>query len=426
MLERAAPESLGLSAHRLQRVNEWLDKQVTSERLAGAGLLIARRGRIGYFETTGQADVARAAPFEEDTIVRIYSMTKPITTVAAMMLYERGCFQLDDPIAKFLPAFAQTPVWVGGNGDLNDTVAQHSLITVRQLMTHTAGFTYSFMHSNVVDACYRDHGIDGSASVMTLAEMVDKLAAIPLICQPGTQWNYSVATDVLGHLVELWSGQALDTFFDEHILGPLKMLDTGFHVSSENHNRFASNYSPLSGAKMSNVGRSSVGLLVEEKPTGIKLLDDATSSLYLKPTQLFSGGGGLTSSMMDYARFCQMLLNRGELDGVRILGRKTVEYMRLNHLPNHQDMAAMGQPVWSETSYNGIGFGLGFAVVLDPVKAQSLTSAGEHHWGGAASTFFWIDPEEELFVVFYTQLMPSSTYPIRRELRTCVYQSLID
>jgi CubicO group peptidase (beta-lactamase class C family) len=426
MLELASPESLGLSSKRLQRITHWLDEQVASERVAGAGVMIGRRGRVGYFETTGQADIVTATPFERDTIVRIYSMTKPITTVAAMMLYERGCFQLDDPIAKYLPAFAKTPVWVGANAKLNDTVAQQSLITVRQLMTHTAGFTYSFMRSNVVDACYREQGIDGSDSVMSLAEMVDKLATIPLICQPGTQWNYSVATDVLGRLVEIWSGQTLEEFFDQQILGPLKMRDTGFHVDPGHHSRFASNYSPLSGAEMSNVGRSTVGQLVEQKQTGLKLLDDAKSSRYLEPAQLFSGGGGLTSSMMDYARFCQMLLNRGELDGVRLLGRKTVEYMRLNHLPNHQDMAAMGQPVWSETSYDGIGFGLGFAVVLDPVKAQSLTSAGEHHWGGAASTFFWIDPEEDLFVVFFTQLMPSSTYPIRRELRACVYQSLID
>ena len=194
----------------------------------------------------------------------------------------------------------------------------------------------------------------------------------------------------------------------------------------KNHERFAANYAPLTGGDMSNVARSTTPVALETRPGGLKLQEAAADSPYLKPTRLFAGGGGLTASMRDYARFCQMLLNRGELEGTRLLGRKTVEYMRLNHLPENRDMAAMGQPVWSETSYEGIGFGLGFAVVLDPVKAQFVSSPGEHHWGGAASTFFWVDPQEDLFTILFTQLVPSSTYPIRRELRARVYQALVD
>jgi CubicO group peptidase (beta-lactamase class C family) len=203
------------------------------------------------------------------------------------------------------------------------------------------------------------------------------------------------------------------------------MTDTGFHVHEDNHARFSALYAPQTGGGMGNVGKKTAPEEAQARG-GLKLQESSQRSRYMRPAQLFSGGGGLTSTIDDYARFCQMLLNRGELDGERVLGRKTVEHMRLNHLPDNNDMAAMGQPVWSETSYDGIGFGLGFAVVLDPAKASIITSPGELHWGGAASTFFWIDPVEELFVVFLTQLIPSSTYPLRRELRARVYQALVD
>ena len=225
--------------------------------------------------------------------------------------------------------------------------------------------------------------------------------------------------------MEVWSGLSLEGFFKERILEPLGMYDTGFSVTDGNSDRFASLYSPLSGADMSNVGKKSVSDSRHTKP-GLKLQEAAATSRYLKPTKLFSGGGGLTGTIGDYARFCQMLLNGGELDRERLLSPITVNYMRSNQLPDNADMAGMGQPVWSETSYDGIGFGLGFAVVIDPPKASIITSVGEHHWGGAASTFFWIDPQEDLFVVFFTQLMPSSTYPIRRELRTRVYQAIVE
>ena len=415
-------EDVGMSTERLKRITSWLEAQVSSNRLAGCSALVARHGEIVYQQSTGQSDVEAGKAFADDTIVRAFSMTKPITTVAAMMLYEEGAFQLDDPIARYLPEFLNTPVWAGGNAPLEDTSPQETPITVRQIMTHTSGLTYGFMQTNVVDAAYRKAGIGGPSDITNLQAWVKTAAEIPLICQPGAQWNYSISTDVLGRLVEVWSDLSLEQFFHERIFAPLKMVDTGFHVREENRPRFSALYSPLSGDGMSSVAKS--GDPFAEKKTGIKLQESSDKSRYFEPAEIFSGGGGLVSTLADYGRFCQMLLNGGVLDEQRILGRKTVEYMRTNQLPNNSDMAAMGQPVWSETSYDGIGFGLGFAVVLDPVKAHIITSVGEHHWGGAASTFFWIDPEEDLYVIFLTQLIPSSTYPIRRELRTRVYQAI--
>ena len=424
MLEHGTPEELGLSSSRLDRVTDWLNQQVESERLAGASTMICRNGRIGYLESAGQSDLENGKPFDASTIVRIFSMTKPITSVAAMMLYEEGRYQLDDPVAKYLPEFTDTKVWKG-EGSLENVEDQTSPMLVKHLFMHTSGLTYGFMNANVVDQEHRNQKIEFPGTAGTLEELVKRLAGIPLIAQPGTRWNYSVSTDVLGRLVEVWSGLSLEAFFKERILEPLGMHDTGFSVTKGNRDRFASLYSPLSGADMSNVGKKSVSDSRQMKP-GLKLQEPAATSRYLRPTKLFSGGGGLTGTIGDYARFCQMLLNGGELDGERLLSPITVNYMRSNQLPDNADMAAMGQPVWSETSYDGIGFGLGFAVVIDPPKASIITSVGEHHWGGAASTFFWIDPQEDLFVVFFTQLMPSSTYPIRRELRTRVYQAIVE
>ncbi len=426
MIELVNAESVGLSTERLERVTAWLEAQISSERLAGASVLIGRRGGIPYFEARGLADQAAAKSFTRDTIVRIYSMTKPITTVAAMMLYEEGCFQLDDPVARYLPEFANTPVWAGGDAPLGETVPQAQPMTVRQLMTHTAGLTYGFMQTNVVDEAYRAHRLDFPGGSGSLAEQVTALATVPLLCQPGTEWNYSVSIDVLGRLVELWSGQSLAQFFQARLFDPLDMADAGFQVAAAKRDRFAACYAPLSGGDLSNVGKASSEPALSERAGGLKLQDPAEGSAFLEPATVYAGGGGLTASMRDYARFCQMLMNGGELEGVRILSPKTLDFMRRNQLPENRDMAAMGQPVWSETSYDGIGFGLGWAVVIDPVKAQIVTSTGEHHWGGAASTFFWLDPEEDLFVVLFTQLMPSSTYPIRRELRQRVYQALVD
>jgi CubicO group peptidase (beta-lactamase class C family) len=423
-MEIVTPESVGLSSSRLHRITDWLEEQVTSERVAGASVLLSRRGKIAYFNAAGQSEVSTGKPFVEDTIVRIYSMTKSITTVAAMMLFEEGCFQLDDPVSIHLPEFSDTPVWLGGNSGVDSTEPVKTPMTLRHLMTHTSGLTYGFMNSNVIDREYRKKKLHFPTDISSLEEWVKCLATIPLMCQPGSEWNYSVSTDVLGRLVEVWSGMSLDSFFQQRILEPLGMDDTGFHVEEKNHHRFAALYAPMSGGDMSSVGKSQS--VFEKKQGGYKLEEGVEGSPYLTSTHAFSGGGGLTSTISDYGRFCQMLLNSGELEGERLLSRKTVEFMRKNQLPDNCDMAAMGQPVWSETNYDGIGFGLGFAVVIDPVKAHTITSIGEHHWGGAASTFFWIDPEEDLFVVFLTQLIPSSTYPIRRELRSRIYQAIDD
>jgi CubicO group peptidase (beta-lactamase class C family) len=321
------------------------------------------------------------------------------------MLYEEGRFQLDDPIACFLPYFANQRVYTGGSRGKFDSVPAVRDITFRDLLTHTSGLTYGFMESTQVDAMYRAGGIDFQTSEATLAEVVEKAAALPLLAQPGTAWNYSIATDVLGHLVAVISGRPFDEFLHERVLRPLGMTDTGFHVPVGDQHRFAANYS-----------RGADG--------GLTLIDDPASSRYLAPRKIASGGGGLVSTAADYLRFCQMMLNKGELNGTRLLGRKTVELMMTNHLRG--DMAAMGMPRFSESSYEGVGFGLGFSVMLDPARAQILGTPGECAWGGAASTAFWIDPAEDLAVILLTQLMPSSTYPIRRELRVLTYQALVD
>jgi CubicO group peptidase (beta-lactamase class C family) len=425
MIDTVSPESVGLSSARLERVSAWLADQIAMERLAGASVLIGRRGEVALFEARGLADQASGRSFDQDTIVRIYSMTKPVTTVAAMMLYEEGAFQLDDPVSKYLPAFAETRVWAGGDAPITDTVPVTTPMTVKHLMTHTSGLTYGFMQTNAVDAAYRAAKMDFPGGVGSLASQVEQLAEVPLVCQPGSQWNYSVSIDVLGRLVEVWSGQTLAEFFHERLFEPLDMVDAGFHVAKQNHDRFAACYAPLSGGGLSGIGRAPTPEEVAAR-RGLKLQDPAAGSRFLEPATVYAGGGGLTASMRDYARFCQMLMNGGTLDGARVLSPKTIAYMRSNHLPGNRDMAAMGQPVWSETSYDGIGFGLGWAVVVDPVKASFVTSVGEHHWGGAASTFFWLDPEEELFTILLTQLMPSSTYPLRRELRQRVYQAIVD
>ena len=417
MFNVVSPESVGLSSDRLQRLSSWLDDQVSGDRVSGASVLVGRHGKAVFFEATGDCDKEHSRAFRKDTVVRIYSMTKPITSVVAMMLYEEGCFQLDDPVAKYIPEFKEVKVWAG-EGDIGNVVVCNSPMLVRHIMSHTSGLTYGFMNSNPVDEAYRDNEM---GRFEDLSEWVSHLATVPLLCQPGSQWNYSVSTDVLGKLVEIWSDRTLEQFFSERLFEPLGMVDTGFHVKEENHDRFSALYEPLVGPSM--------GSLKGPDPAerhGLKLREPYNESPYLKPTKHYSGGGGLVSTMNDYARFCQMLMSGGELEGARILSPATIRHMRMNHLPDNKDMAAMGQPVWSETNYDGIGFGLGFAVVMDPVKASIIASPGEHHWGGAASTFFWLDPLEDLYVIFLTQLIPSSTYPIRRELRVRVYQSLVE
>ena len=401
----ARPEDVGLSAPHLDRITRWMRHWVDSGRLPGLLVAVVRGDRLVRFETHGYRDVENGRAVEPDTIYRIYSMTKPITTVAALMLYEEGRFQLDDPVADFIPAFADTRVFASGDAETFTTVPLERPITVHDLMIHTSGLTYGFQHEHAVDALYRKRRIEFNATVGPLADLVEAAAAQPLVFQPGTRWNYSVSTDVLGRLVEIWSGVPLDAFFADRIFGPLGMRDTGFQVPEGQGHRLASNY------------------LRRTDGDGLALADPGGGSRFLEPAATLSGGGGLVSTAADYLRFMRMLRGRGVLEGARLLGRKSVDLMTMNHLPG--DLVDMGRPRFAEMPFAGVGFGLGVSVLLDPARARILGSPGEYAWGGMASTTFWIDPVEDLMVLLLTQLMPSSAYPIRRELRVLTYQALL-
>lgn len=400
------PEQVGLSSERLARLRPWMERYVADNKLPGVLTVVARRGKAAYAECVGYRDVAAKAPVTEDTVYRIYSMTKAITSTAIMMLYEEGKFQLDDPISRYLPMFKDVRVFAGGTAEKYDTVPAKSPITFKQLLTHTSGLTYGFTGSPV-SAIYQAAKFDFQTNEGTLWAMMERLAKLPLLAQPGTEWNYSVSTDVLGALVETISGMGFDTFLKTRILDPLGMTDTGFTVRDDQRARFAANYQ-------------------KAEDGGMTLIEGAGNARYFNKQVLCSGGGGLVSTAGDYLRFCKMIARKGELDGARILGRKTVEFMRINHLQSGGDLASMGMPRFSESTMTGIGFGLGFAVVIDPAKAELLCSPGEHYWGGAASTAFWIDPVEDIVAILMTQLMPSSSYPIRRELRALVNQAIVD
>jgi CubicO group peptidase (beta-lactamase class C family) len=410
------PEDLGLSGERLARIGPFFeDRYVRTGMLPGVLTAVARRGQVATLACSGQRDAATGAPLTADTIFRIYSMTKPIVSVALMTLYEEGRFQLDDPVARFIPEFADLRVWDDGTPLAYRTTYPERPMEVRDLLTHTSGLTYGFMGRHPVDALYRRAGVEGRAVLAPtegapssdLAEMIAKLADLPLQFSPGARWNYSVSTDVCGRLVEVLSGQPLDRFLAGRIFEPLRMVDTGFLVTSEQAERLAACYALTAKDKLAPV-------------------DPVATSTYRSAPTFLSGGGGLVSTASDYVRFALMLLNGGELDGARVLGRRTVEYMTTNHLPTGGDLASMGQRVFSETTYEGIGFGLGFSVMLDPARAAVIGSVGEYAWGGAASTMFWVDPREELVGVLLTQLIPSSAYPLRREMKALTYQALID
>jgi CubicO group peptidase (beta-lactamase class C family) len=403
-------EDVGLISERLAEIPKYMQAYIDSGKLAGVTTLVARRGEIAHFECIGVKDKDTKAPMTHDTIFRIYSMTKPITSTALMMLHEEGKFLLNHPVSRYIPSFKKLKVWAGGTQEAYDTKPCEREMTIRDLLTHTSGLTYGFMMAHPVDAMYRAAGIDGANTVgMTLEEFVEKLSDIPLLFSPGTEWSYSVATDVCGRLVEILSGMSLDKFFETRIFKPLGMVDTAFHVPADKLPRFASNYfkNPVT------------------RKEGLMDKGDATST-YAKPPSFLSGGGGLVSTMSDYWRFCQMLVNGGEFNGARIVSRKTVEFMRLNHLPGDKTMAEMSSSAFSELASEGTGFGLGFAVTLDPAELQQIGSVGNFSWGGAASTYFWIDPEEDMVAILMTQLYPSSTYPLRPQLAQLVYAAIGD
>jgi CubicO group peptidase (beta-lactamase class C family) len=403
------PSDVGFDGARLQRIDALIRLYVDSGKLPGAAFAVTRAGKTAHAFSYGHRDLENNKPIELDTVYRIFSMTKPITSVAAMMLFEENKIDLNDPVSKYIPSFGQTGVYLRGPSNNCATEPQLTPMTILHLLTHTSGLTYGFARANGIDDLYRQAGFEwGSPKGMDLQACCDAWAQIPLVFQPGTEWNYSVSTDVLGRVVEVASGMRLDDFIRERITGPLGMHETSFWCNDEQADRFAALYVP--GAKP------------ERKATRM----DALGARGSEPPKFLSGGGGLVSTIGDYLTFCEMLRRGGELNGQRLLSNRTLRYMAQNHLPGGNDLAQVGRPLFSETNNNGTGFGLGFSVVIDPVKAGTLVSKGEFAWGGAASTAFWIDPVEDITAVFMTQLLPSSSWPIRNELRRLVNSSLID
>jgi len=393
---QCSPDEAGFSAERLERINIGMQRYIDQKLIAGIVTLVARHGRVVHFERFGMQDIEAHRPMELDTIFRIYSMTKPITSVALMMLYEHGLFHLNDPVSKFIPEFKKAKVFVteGEPADLTREIA------IRDLLTHTAGLSYGDQEDFPVDELYGQ--ADLFSADIALEEMIQRLTDLPLVHQPGEVWRYSVATDVIGYVVEVISDMPLADFLDEKILQPLGMKDTAFFVPSAKMERFATIY-----------GQTEKGTL--------EILDVATAGDYSETVRLHSGGHGLVSTAADYQRFAQMVLNRGELDGVRLLGPKTVKLMTTNHLPPALLPIAMG-----EEQMPGFGFGLGFSVLIDAAQAGIMASVGTHGWGGWASTMFWIDAQEQLIGILMLQYIPSGTHPIREDFRTLVYQALID
>jgi CubicO group peptidase (beta-lactamase class C family) len=398
------PADVGLDAGRLARLDARLARWVDDGQLPGFLVTVARGGRLAHVGTHGHRDVEAGLPVTPDTIWRIFSMTKPVTSVAAMSLYEEGAFELTDPITRWLPEFADTRVYVAGSAAKPVTVPQIEPIRVWHLLTHTSGLTYGFHHAHPVDAAYRAAGHEwGTPPGADSAEVTRQWASMPLVFQPGSEWNYGVSTDVLGRLVEVIAGKPLDEVFAERVFGPLGMTETSFGLRPDDDPaRLARLYAP-----------------------GVVPLTAFEPAAKQKPAFL-SGGGGLVSTAGDYLKFVEMLRSGGAApDGGRVLGSRTVAHMVRNHIPGNADLETYGRPLFAETPLRGVGFGLGFSMVLDPARYGVVSSVGDYSWGGAASTAFYVDPVEDLTVTFYTQLLPSSTLPIRSYLRQLVNQALV-
>ncbi len=404
-MKRVSPHAVAMDSAQLARIGSHLQQQyITPGKIPGCLTLVARRGQPCYIEALGMRDVERGVAMTEDTIFRIYSMTKPITSLAIMRLYEEGLLALNDPVHRYIPSWEKLAVRKGGCWPLFDTTPCRRPMTVRDLLMHTSGLTYDFMRATNIDRAYRKQGVGLVKPGYTLQTMIEQLAELPLEFSPGERWNYSVSTDVLGYLVELISGMSFADYLQENIFDPLGMVDTAFEIAPDKLDRFASCYL-----------RDASGRMV--------LQDDSQASQFAERSFL-SGGGGLVSTLHDYFRFCQMLYNGGSLDGQRIIGSRTLAYMHRNHLPNGTDMSQFAMGSFSETAYEGIGFGLGFAQKVDPVRNGYPASEGSYFWGGLASTLFWIDPHEQLIVIFLTQLIPSNTYNFRGQLESLVYAAL--
>jgi CubicO group peptidase (beta-lactamase class C family) len=412
------PETVGMSSARLARLDEVMKRRyVDSGYLPGMLTHVWRKGHLVHTGMCGYMDIERGKPMREDAIFRIYSMTKPITAVALMMLVEEGLIGLDDPVHGYIPAWQNLGVYASGMPSLLADAPPSFITTptlrpmkIVDLATHTSGLTYGFMMRSAVDAAYRQAKVADRQTNGGLPEMIEQLARIPLDFSPGTAWNYSVSIDVLGYLVEKLSGMSFGDFLRTRLFEPLGMNDTAFWVPDDKTERFTSCYQPETGG------------------TGLKLQDDARESTYAKPPRLESGGGGLVSTAQDYLRFCRMMLNAGTLDCGQILSPKTVALFSLNYLPEGREIADIALPgMFSESGYAGVGFSLGCGVNVNVAKTRLPGSLGEYFWGGAAATAFWIDPKEELTVVFMTQVIGSEArLTLRRDLRTLVYSAITE
>ena len=403
-------EAAGMDAGRLGRIDEHLQRSyIDPGKIAGCQVAVVRRGVVAHHSVLGLADRERNTPVAEDTVWRIYSMTKPVTAVALMTLYERGLFQLTDPVARWLPEWRDLKVAEPGPDGEPRLVDPARPLQVRDLMMHMSGIGYGAGNADLDSGSLgRRGGSRGLRLDHDLEAMVERLAATPLRFHPGRHWLYSLGLDVCGRLIEIMSGRSLDRFLEEEIFAPLGMVDTAFQVAGDRVDRFAACY-----------GRNSRKELV--------LVDDPRDSAYLERPSFLAGGGGLVSTTADYLRFCRMLLEGGELDGRRVLGPKTIELMTTNHLPGGRSMVDFALPGgYGEVGFEGMGFGLGMAVNQSPAATGVIGTAGEYMWGGAASTTFWVDPAEELTVVFMTQLLPSGTFNFRGQLKALVYPAIVD
>ena len=402
-------DAAGLDAGRLERITEHLNRAyIEPGKIPGCQTVVYRHGAVGYFSSLGSMDLERDKPVAEDTIWRIYSMTKPITGVALMSLYERGLFRLNDPVHRFIPEWRDLKVSVRRPDGSKQLVEPERPMTVRDALMHMTGLGWGVEGPLVMDRFLQAMAVVRGGREGTLQTMIDNLADKPLVFHPGTRWLYGLSTDVCGRLVEIISGQRFDDYLRTTIFEPLQMHDTAFHVPDSEIDRFAASY-----------GR--------RKDKTLKLLDNPEKSTYREPPNFLSGGGGLVSTTEDYLRFCRMLLHGGELDGQRVLGRKTIELMSMNHLPGGGELREFALPGgYGETGFDGVGFGLTMAVGLGPVATQSVGSTGDYYWGGAASTIFWIDPAEDLVAIFMTQLMPSGSFDFRGQLKSIIYPAIVD
>jgi CubicO group peptidase (beta-lactamase class C family) len=408
------PREAGFAPERLERITDHLNRNyIEPGKIAGCQALVARHGHVAYSQSLGHMDRERRRPMADDTIFRIFSMTKPITSVALMTLYERGAFQLNDPVHRVIPAWRDMQVYVSGEGERMQTRAPARPMTFRHILSHQSGLSYGGGLAQLgdetpphpADAAYIAAGVQRGRGE-TLRSFVEKLAHVPLRFDPGDRWMYSYSTDICGYLVEAISGKPFDQYLQETIFDPLGMSDTAFVVAPEKKSRLAANYR-------------------RARDKSLRLMDDPETSQYLERPSFFSGGGGLTSTTADYLRFCEMLRRGGELDGARILGPRTLDLMTRNHLTGGSDLSKMAIGAFSETAYEGVGFGLGFAMTLDEVSAGTI-AAGDYYWGGAASTIFWVDPKEDLVAIFMTQLIPSATFNFRGQLKSIIYSAIVE